>query len=45
MKFGKFKDQKIVRVGNITVGKCMDWKKSEKFGNDYSLEILPGFCG
>ena len=23
----------------------MDWKNTEKFGNDYNLEIGLGFCG
>ena len=42
MKFGKYKDQKIVRVGKHKGQKMYG---SEKFGNDYNLEIGPGFCG
>ena len=44
MKFRKFKDRKIVRVGKIRVGKCTDQKNMEKFRNDYNLEIGLGFC-
>ena len=37
MKFEKFKDWKTVRVR-----KHKDRKNMEKFGNDYSLEIVSG---